>query len=110
VLTRLKATRDSAAFRVAVAVMLGLWLGLMGLATFPQLHRLLNADSSAPAHDCLIAQLAKGQLLAAGGLVGIAIFAVSFYRLTLNSERLTLPASDLRLASPRGPPACSFLP
>ena len=111
VLTQWNTARDGAAFRVAVAaLMVGLWLGLIGLATFPQLHRLLHADSSASSHDCLITQLAKCQFLAAGGTIAIAVAAVEFFKLPTLPERLKLPTADWRITSPRGPPVHSFLP
>jgi len=110
VLTRRITARDGASIRVTMAgLMLGVWLGLVGLATFPQLHHLLHSDSSTPSHECCITQVAKSQFLAPGGLVGIAALVVAFFKLPFIFEPFLLPAIDLRIASPRGPPIQSFL-
>jgi hypothetical protein len=51
---------------LAVSLMLGLWLVLTVLSTSPQLHHWFHHDSAAPAHDCLITSLSKGNLIAVG--------------------------------------------
>ena len=98
------------AIRVVAVLMLGLWVGLVALATFPQLHRLLHADSSQPSHECLVTQLAKSQLLTAAGVIAVAVAAFVFFGLPSLAERSALPVADVCLAPPRGPPSPSFLP
>lgn len=107
---RWQKVRDGAVGRVIVAgLMLVLWLGLVALASSPQLHQLVHADSSQASHDCLVTQLARSQLLAASGAIPVAVAAFVFFGLPPLLERLALPAADVRLSAPRGPPSRSFL-
>ncbi|HXJ61667.1 MAG TPA: hypothetical protein VNU68_33925 [Verrucomicrobiae bacterium] len=107
---RWQTVRGGATIRVAVAgLMLGLWLVLVALGSSPQLHRLLHADSSQPSHDCVVTQLTKSQFLTAGGAISAIVVASSFFGFPPLTERIALPAADIRLAPPRGPPSASFL-
>ena len=50
--------------RVAVALlMLGLWLGLIGLSVSERFHHALHADASHADHDCLVVGFAKSLVL-----------------------------------------------
>ena len=106
-----RTTRLRPAVRFAVvALMLGLWLGLIGAASSERLHGLLHADAQHASHDCLVTHFAKGQFLTAGGAVFV-VGAVSFFFFLMPwAERFALPAADVRLPSSRGPPVGSLLP
>jgi len=96
--------------KVAIAgLMLGLWLGVMGLASWPRLHQLLHADAQQLNHECVAKLFASGQLLAVPACVGIipAVFACLGVRLSVRSPVSRL--SDLRLAASRAPPLAFFL-
>ena len=106
-----RATRPHRAARLAVvALMLGLWLGLIGASSSARLHGFLHADADHPAHDCLVTHFAKSQLLTAGGAVCVVTAILAFLTLPLLAEWLMLPVADIRLPSSRGPPVSSLLP
>jgi hypothetical protein len=92
-----------------VALMLGLWLGLVGAASSERLHGWLHADAGKASHDCLVTHLAGGQFLLAGAAVLVVAACGGFWFLLPQPERLSFPAGDVRLPSSRGPPADSLL-
>jgi hypothetical protein len=94
----------------AVALMLGLWLGLVGAASSERLHGLLHADAHHASHDCLVTHFAEGQFLVVGGAVFAMAAVFFFFFLMPRAERFALPAADVGLPSSRGPPVGSLLP
>lgn len=95
--------------RAAVAsLMLVLWVVLVTLATCPQLHQLVHADSSQPSHDCLVTQLTKSQFLTASGIIAVTVAPFVFFECSPVTDGFVFPGTDLCIASPRGPPSCSF--
>ena len=89
----------------AVLLMLLLWLAAFALASSPQLHRLLHADSKNPNHHCLVTQLQHHPLLV--GLVPVVspVVAPSGLAAICQPDFQVLPANDRRLAPSRGPPS-----
>src|SRR5215831_13928579 len=51
--------------RMAALLMLGLWLGLIGLSSSESLHRFFHSDSQQANHECLVTFFSKSYLLAA---------------------------------------------
>lgn len=94
----------------AVALMLGLWLGLIGAASSERLHGLLHADAGHASHDCLVTHFAKGQFFTAGDVAGVVAVVLVFFFLPPLRELFAAAAADVRLPSSRGPPAGSLLP
>jgi len=96
--------------KVAAALLcLALWLGLIAVGSSPQLHHLLHSDASGPSHDCVFTQVSKGQFLAAGGILILAVANLLSLCLSFELEQFPPQAADVRLASSRAPPACSLL-
>lgn len=93
-----------------VALMLGLWLGLIGAASSERLHGLLHADAHHASHDCLVTHFAEGKFLAAGGAATAAAAVPVFFFLPPLTGRFARSAADVRLPSSRGPPVGSLLP
>jgi hypothetical protein len=95
---------------MAGVLMLGLWLGLIGLASSERLHHFLHSDSHQSNHECLVTFFSKGQLVGglSSGILLVAVFTC------LGSARVAEdgPGSltDVRLAPSRAPPRFFFLP
>ena len=95
---------------MAALLMLGLWLGLIGLSSSESLHRFFHSDSQQANHECLITFFSKSYLLAAFAPMAalLAVFVcVGLLRLAEDGRP---PVADLRLAPSRGPPVASLLP
>jgi len=93
---------------MAGVLMLGLWLGLLGLASSERLHHFLHEDSHQAHHECVVTFFSKGHFLAAfvPAAVPVAVFAcLGQSRFAANS---LLSAGDVRLAPGRAPPADSL--
>lgn len=101
----LRAARGS-----VVALMLLLWLGLVGAASSERLHGLLHSDAGHASHDCLVTHFAKGQLFTVGDVAGVVAVVLVFFFLPPLRDSLALAVTDVRLPSSRGPPAGSLLP
>ena len=95
--------------RMAGVLMLGLWLGLLGLASSERLHHLLHSDSHQANHECLVTFFSKGYLLGAftPAVAPLAIF-VCFGLRRLAGDSLPFLA-DVRLSPSRAPPVGSLL-
>src|SRR5258706_261762 len=89
----------------AVALMLLLWLATFALASSPQLHRLLHADSTNPNHHCLVTQLQHHPLLVGLTPVVSPVVAPSGLAAICQPDFQFLPANDRRLSPSRGPPS-----
>ena len=95
---------------MAVVLMLGLWLGLIGLSSSESLHRFFHSDSQQATHECLVTFFSKSHLLAACA-PSVALLAVFVcFGLVRLAEDGFPPVADLRLAPTRGPPVGSLLP
>jgi hypothetical protein len=92
-----------------VILMLGLWLGLVGLSTSGQLHRLVHSDSHHVNHECLLTLFAKGHLFHSAAPPKAAVAMSVCFDLPPLANRAFLPAADIRLAPGRAPPAVSSL-
>ena len=91
------------------ALMLGLWLALLGLAASEKLHQCLHDDAAQPEHDCLVSALAKGTALDVPQ-PEIAIQFVPQVRILATAEQQPfLQRIDLRLLPGRAPPASIVL-
>ena len=95
--------------RMAGILMLGLWLGLIGLASSERLHQFFHSDSQQANHECLVTLFSKSYLLGAfaPALVLLAVFVC--FGLCRLSEGGLPSIADLRLAPSRAPPVSSFL-
>jgi hypothetical protein len=94
---------------MAGVLMLGLWLGLVGLASSERLHRFLHSDSHQSNHECLVTFFSKGHLLGAFTPTAMPLAVFRFIGLT-DFAGSTVPSSaDLRLAPCRAPPAAALL-
>jgi len=87
-----------------------LWLGLVAVATFPELHDFFHSDAGLASHDCLVTQFSQNQLLNAGSAVVVVAAALVFLGLPPLFQRLAPRPADVRLASSRAPPVRSLLP
>jgi hypothetical protein len=95
---------------MAVLLMLGLWLGLIGLSSSESLHRFFHSDSQQATHECLVTFFSKSYLLAAfAPIAALLVVFVCFGWSRLAEDGLP-PVADLRLAPTRGPPVGSLLP
>lgn len=103
--------RVRVAGRVAVTLlMLGLWLGLIGLSVSERLHHALHADASQADHDCLVVGFAKSLFLHAPVQVVVAAPVLPAICFSSSEIILLLQRIDLRLAPGRAPPARFVLP
>lgn len=93
--------------RCVASLMLGLWLGLILLASFPELHHALHKDSREGTHSCLVTHLGKSSLAAAP--IEISAFVASDACLYLGwiCESQALPEFDFRVSASRAPPFLS---
>ena len=94
----------------AALLMLGLWLGLLGLSVSERFHHALHADASQADHDCMVVGFAKSLVLHAPlqMLVATPVLPAIFFsgsEITLLLQRI-----DLRLFPGRAPPARFVLP
>jgi hypothetical protein len=95
--------------RTAGILMLGLWLGLLGLASSERLHHLLHSDSHLANHECLITLISKGHLL--GVFIPVAALSAVFvcFGFRPAGEEVLPSIADIRLAPSRAPPVGSLL-
>src|ERR1051326_133768 len=59
--------------RVKAAVLLGLFLSVLGVATSAQLHRVIHPTANSPDHHCAATMLASGKGDAAPSLVAAPV-------------------------------------
>ena len=96
--------------RIAVGVlMLGLWLGLLGLSASDQLHHLLHSDSHQHHHECLVTSISKSHLLFTPMLAAAPVAVFVCFGLLLMIGGLAFRSMDIRLAPVRAPPVGSLL-
>ena len=90
--------------------MLVLWVSMVAVALFPELHRLLHCDSQSRGHQCLVTHFGKSQVLS-GASVGVV---VAVYWLCLLQPfapgQAYVPSIDYRLPPSRAPPEWSSSP
>ena len=95
--------------RMAGILMLGLWLGLIGLASSERLHQFFHSDSQQANHECLVTFFSKSYLLGAvTPATALLVVFICFGLLRLAEGGLPSVA-DIRLAPSRAPPVGSFL-
>ena len=94
---------------MAGILMLGLWLGLIGLASSERLHQFFHSDSHQTNHECLVTYFSKSYLLGAftPAIAPLVIF-ISFGLCRFAGGGLPSLA-DIRLAPSRAPPVGSLL-
>jgi hypothetical protein len=91
--------------RIAVGIlMLGLWLGLLGVSASDQLHHLLHSDSHQHHHECLVTSISKGHLLFTPMLVAAPVAVFLSFGLLLLTGGVAFRSVDIRLAPARAPP------
>jgi hypothetical protein len=94
---------------VAAACVCVLWLATLAVGASPQLHHLFHQDSDNQEHDCIIAHLSKGQVLAAA-MLDLPVVANP---VGLDSSPLPHPLpiafADYRVAPSRAPPLALLL-
>src|SRR5688572_14796951 len=96
--------------RIAVSIlMLGLWLGLLGLSASEQLHHLLHSDSHQHHHECLVTSISKSHLLFTPMLAAAPVAVFVYFSLLLLIGGLAFRSVDIRLAPARAPPVGSLL-
>jgi hypothetical protein len=95
---------------MGAVLMLGLWLGLIGLASSESLHRFFHSDSQQATHECLVTFFSKSHLLAAFTPSAALLVVFVCFGLSRFFEGGLPPIADLRLAPGRGPPVGSLLP
>jgi hypothetical protein len=96
--------------RIAVVVlMLGLWLGLVGLSASEQLHQLVHSDSHHVNHECLLTLFAKGHLSHSTAPPEMAVTTFACFDLPPLVNCAFVSMADIRLAQGRAPPADSSL-
>ena len=95
--------------RMVAILMMGLWLGLIGLASSERLHQFFHSDSQQASHECLVTFFSKSYLLGAftPAAALLAVF-VCFGFLRLAEVGLASVA-DIRLSPSRAPPFGSLL-
>ena len=92
-----------------VILMLGLWLGLIGLSASEQLHRLVHSDSHQVNHECLLTLFAKGNLSHSAAPLKVAAPMFGSVTLPPLASRDFPSTADIRLAPGRAPPVVSLL-
>jgi hypothetical protein len=92
----------------ASALLLGLFLSLQAMATFPALHALVHHDACDPGHECAVTLFCHGQVDVSSAAVPVCcvpeplIFSQSL-------PRIIFVSADVRLLPGRGPPASPAL-
>jgi len=105
---RLFARLRTAGRIAGVVTLVVLWLGVMGAASSEQFHQLLHADAHQTSHDCVVTQLAKGQVfLVVLPLIALAV-AAPRPKLLPHFQTRVPAETDLRLLPSRGPPWVSL--
>lgn len=92
-----------------VALMLGLWLGLVGLGTSEQLHQLVHSDSHQVHHECLVTLFYQSLLFHSPDSAAAPLAVFVFLGLLVRAVGAFLPQIDLRLSPCRAPPFVSSL-
>jgi hypothetical protein len=94
---------------MAGILMLGLWLGLAGLASSARLHQFFHSDSHQTNHECLVTFFSKSYLLGAAvpAVAALAVFVC--FGLSRLAEGGLPSLADVRLAPSRAPPVGSPL-
>jgi hypothetical protein len=85
-------------------LMLGLWLAMLLVSAWPQLHHWLHQDSQSPQHECLATQLHKGHLSAVPPVNAAVVAPPGWFALPPSSSFLCCASADVRLAHSRAPP------
>jgi hypothetical protein len=90
--------------RAKAALLLGLFLSVLGMVTSATLHKVVHPNANQPDHHCAATLLASGHVDAAPSAAVVP--AISLLPLALNqfeASRPTVPSFNLPLS--RGPPA-----
>ena len=95
--------------RTAAVLMLGLWLGLIGLASSERLHQFFHSDSQQANHECLVTFFSKSYLLGAVTPAAALLAVFVCFGLLRLAEGGLPPVADIRLAPSRAPPVGSLL-
>jgi hypothetical protein len=95
---------------MAVAIlMIGLWLGLVGLSTSEHLHQLVHPDAHHVQHECLLTFFHESQFLPTTGSIAVPVAVFVCLGVVFLPERLNFESIDLRLGASRAPPLVSCL-
>lgn len=89
------------------AVLLILFLVLLGLAAIPSLHQAIHDDANAPGHHCAVSALANGQVEMPDCVASICLPLTFFGCVLPNSDPL-IPGFEELLPPGRAPPAILF--
>ncbi len=101
---RLTVLRRLASRRAKAALLLGLFLCVLGPATSATLHKAIHPNATQPDHHCAATLLASGQVDAAA--TATVLPAISLIALAANSFEVSRPAvPSFNLPLSRGPPA-----
>lgn len=95
--------------RIIVVLMLGLWLGLVGLSASEQLHQLVHSDSQQVSHECLLTLFAKSLLASSPAALVLAVATFFSFDLPPLARPVWVSVTDVQLAPGRAPPAVSSL-
>ncbi len=95
--------------RMAGVLMLGLWLGLVGLANSERLHNLIHSDSHQTNHECLVTFFSKGYLLGSFAPAAAPLAVFVCFGLCRLAGGVLPTIGDIRLAPSRAPPVGTFL-
>jgi hypothetical protein len=96
----------SKAFKAVSSLLLALLVVFLSVASAsPIPHKLIHADAGSPTHVCAITLFAKGQVSSADVSPIVAVFAPPVVQSVRLEVSVAYPASDVQLASSRGPPA-----
>jgi hypothetical protein len=88
----------------ASALMLGVFLSLQALVTFPALHTLVHPDAGDSDHECGVTLFAHGQVNASATTVGV-VRAPAQIVFTEAKPAEIFASTDVPLLPGRGPPA-----
>jgi hypothetical protein len=101
---RLTGMSRAAGKRTKAALLLGLLLSVVGMATSTTLHKAVHPNATSAEHHCAATLLASGQLDAAPSAVAVpAVSLVATVANPVEISRLSVPSFNLPLS--RGPPA-----
>jgi hypothetical protein len=101
---RLAGMSRTASRRAKAALLLGLLLSVLGMATSPSLHKFVHPNATNPDHHCAATLLASGQVDAASS--DFAIPAVLLVPIAANQAVVSTPSvPSFNLSLSRGPPA-----